>query len=149
MYKEKLYIASDHGGYQLKRRLIRYVINELKQEITDLGPESYDETDDYPDYVIPLAKKVADEGARGIVICKNGIGVCIATNKVKGIKAGLGYNIDVAKSMMGHDNTNILCLPAKLLSDDHAITILKQWLDTEFSEEKRHIRRLDKINELE
>ncbi len=149
MYEGNLYIASDHGGYKLKKRLVRYVENELKREITDLGPHEYDEADDYPDYVIPLAQKVAKEDARGIVICRNGIGVNIAVNKVKNIRAGIGYNLKVAESMMKDDNTNILSLAGDSLSEDHAMAIVKRWLETEFSSAERHTRRLKKVAELE
>lgn len=144
-----LYIASDHGGYKLKKRLIRYCKNELNIKIEDMGPLEYDKDDDYPDFVLPLAKKVVENNARGIVICRNGIGVSIAVNKVKGVKCGLGYNIDVAESMMLHDNTNIIALASDHLSEEHAMAILKKWLETEFSGDDRHVRRLKKIEELE
>ncbi|MBU0661318.1 RpiB/LacA/LacB family sugar-phosphate isomerase [Patescibacteria group bacterium] len=147
MYEGLLYIASDHGGYQLKRRLVRYVQNELKRDIVDMGPTEYTETDDYPDYVLPLAKKVAEEDVRGIVICRNGVGVCIASNKVAGIRAGIGYNIPAAESMMKDDNTNILCLAADHLSEDHAMHVVERWLQSEFSKEERHVRRLQKIED--
>jgi len=149
MNSQPLYIASDHGGYQLKKRLLRFVQNELGREIEDLGPNEYVETDDYPDYVIPLAKKIIKTNGRGIVICKNGIGVCIAANKVLGIRAGIGYNLMAAETMMRDDNTNVLCLAAKALSEDHALAIVKKWLATTFSEEERHVRRLQKVKTLE
>lgn len=150
MKKQKpLYIASDHGGYGLKKRLIRYIKNELKIKIDDLGPKTYMETDDYPDYVIPLAKKVIKNKGQGIVICRNGIGVCIAVNKVKGVKCGIGYNISAAESMVKDDNTNIISLAADHLSEDHAMAIIKKWLETEFSNEERHRRRLKKVEKIE
>ncbi len=144
-----LFIASDHGGYQLKKRLIRFIEHELQQHITDLGPQDYVETDDYPDYAIPLAKQVAETHGRGILICKNGIGVCIAANKIPDIRAGIGYNIMAAESMMRDDNTNILCLAAKLSSEDHAMAIVRTWLETAFSNEERHVRRLQKIADID
>ena len=147
MYSGPLFIASDHGGYQLKKRLVRYLQNELVHEVTDLGPHEYVEGDDYPDYAFPLAEKVAATAGRGILICKNGIGVCIAANKVPGIRAGLAYNLAAAESMMLDDNTNVMCLAAHLSSDDHAIAILKRWLNTDFSKAERHVRRLQKEDE--
>lgn len=149
MYSGKLFITSDHGGYHLKKRLVRYIENELNLTITDLGPHEYDETDDYPDYVIPMAKKVLETNGRGIAICKNGIGVCIDTNKVSGIRAGIGYSLMAAETMMQDDNTNVLCLAAKGLTEEHALAIVKQWLESEFSNEERHVRRLQKVAELE
>lgn len=144
-----LYIASDHGGYQLKRRLVRYIENELKLSITDLGPESYAEDDDYPDYAIPLAKRVAKEDARGIVICKNGVGVSVAANKVPGIRCGIGYNLMAAETMRTDDDTNMLALAAKGLTEEHAMQIVKTWIETPFSGAERHIRRLKKVADLE
>jgi len=149
MYTGSLSIASDHGGYKLKKRLVRFIENELKCDVEDMGPHEYEKTDDYPDYVIPLAKKVRKEGGRGIVICRNGIGVCIATNKVQDIRCGIGYNIEVAESMMKDDNTNILALAADHLSEDHAMAVVKKWLETEFSEAEKHVRRLTKVAALD
>ncbi len=145
MYSGPLFIASDHGGYQLKKRLVRYVENELNLKIKDLGPAEFVDDDDYPDYVFPLTKEVLHQEGRGILICRNGIGVCVAANKVPGIRAGIGYNTAVAESMMKDDNTNVLCLAATTLSDEYAMAILKHWLETEFSNEERHNRRLAKV----
>lgn len=149
MYNNSLFIASDHGGYQLKKRLVRYIQNELHLDIEDLGPYEYMKTDDYPDYAVPLAKKVAQTGGRGIVICRNGVGVCIASNKITGIRCGIGYNIGVAESMMRDDNTNILALASDHLSEDHAMAIVKKWLESEFGGDERYVRRLAKIVALE
>jgi ribose 5-phosphate isomerase B len=143
---KNIYIASDHGGFALKKTLIKH-FNKLI--ITDFGPFVYDKNDDYPDFVIPLAKKIASDNTRGIVICKNGIGVSIAVNKIKGIRCGIGYNKNVAKTMMLDDNTNIISLPAKHLKTAEAIKIVEIWLKTGFSKEERHIRRLKKIEKYE
>lgn len=149
MYTGPLFIASDHGGYAIKKRLVRYVQNELEREIEDLGPHEYVETDDYPDFVVPLTQKVLETQGRGIVICRNGIGVCIASNKIRGIRAGIGYNIAAAESMMKDDNTNVLALAADHVSEEFAMAILKKWLESEFSSDERHVRRLAKVVELE
>jgi ribose 5-phosphate isomerase B len=145
LYAGSLYIASDHGGYRLKKRLVRYIENELKLKIKDMGPFEYRKDDDYPDYAVPLSKKVVKEKARGILVCSSGIGMCITANKIKGVKAGLGHNIAIAESMMKHDNTNILCLGAKMTGEEHAMAIVKKWLMTKFSNAARHKRRLKKI----
>lgn len=144
MYSGSLYIASDHGGFQLKKRLIRYLEKELVRSVTDLGPFKHVEGDDYPDYVFPLAERVVTEHARGIAICKNGIGVTIAANKVNGARAGLCYNLAVAETMMLDDNTNIMCLASHLSTDEHAMVMVKKWLATDFSNAERHVRRLKK-----
>ena len=141
-----LYITSDHGGYKLKKRIIRYLENELETKIEDLGPFEYNKDDNYPDYTVKLAKKVLEnDDNKGIAICRNGIGVCVTANKFKGIRAGIGYNIAVAQSMRNDDNANILCLAADHLSEDHAMAIVKKWLETPFSNDERHVRRLKKI----
>lgn len=149
MNKAPLFIASDHGGYQLKKRLVRFLENELEMKITDLGPKDFDENDDYPTYAKILTDKVTEKNGKGILICKNGIGVCMAANKVKGIRAGIGYNLMAAETMMTDDNTNILCLAAKGLSEEFAMAIVKRWLETEFSGDERHIKRLKMIEEME
>lgn len=149
MYSGPLFIASDHGGYQLKKRLVRYVENELNLKIEDMGPHEYEETDDYPDFVAPLAHKVVETDGRGIVICRNGVGVCIAVNKVNGIRCGISYNLGAAESMMKDDNTNVISLAGDHGSDEHHMAMLKKWLETEFTNAERHVRRLNKVAELE
>ena len=149
MYSGSLCIASDHGGYALKNRVVRYLENELQLTVTDLGPSQYDETDDYPPYAEAVAHFVRQHGGRGILICKNGIGVCIAANKVDGIRAGIGYNLMAAETMMLDDNTNVLCLASKLGTEEHALAVVRRWLETNFSEAQRHKRRLEEVKEIE
>jgi ribose 5-phosphate isomerase B len=145
-----LYIASDHGGYQLKKRLLRYFTNELNIEAEDVGPTEFDEEDDFPDYIIPAAKKAVKNKGEAIMICGSGIGACISANKVKGMQAALGYNIEVAEMSRKHNNVNGLCLAGRVLTDDHAMAIVKKWLESkkEFLGGK-YQRRIDKINALE
>ncbi len=149
MYNNSLYIASDHGGYQLKRRLLRFFQNELNIEIEDVGSFEYNPTDDYPKYVISLAEKVIKTNGRGIVICRNGIGVNMVANKIKGIRCGIGYNIAVAESMMTDDNTNVLSLAAEHVTEEHAMAIVRKWLETDFSHATRHKRRLKEVAKLD
>ena len=149
MYEGPLFIASDHGGFQLKKRLVRFIENELHLTITDLGPEIHDPTDDFPDYASALAKKVVSSGGRGILLCKSGIGVCVVANKMHGIRAGLGYNITVAESMIHDDNTNILCLAGGILSEEFAMAITRKWLETAYEKNERFERRLEKIADLD
>jgi len=147
--KTPIYLASDHGGYQLKKRLIRYLENELGIATEDLGPLTHDPTDDYPDFALPLAKKVSQTKGYGILICRNGIGVCIAANKTKGVRAGIGYNLMAAETMMKDDDTNILCLAGRVLSEPEAREIVKTWLETPFDRRERYMRRLKKLQQLE
>lgn len=145
-----LYIAADHAGYQLKKYLLRYLKNVLKKKAVDLGAASYDKEDDFPDFAIALAKKVAkDKKALGILVCGSGQGVCITANKVKGIRAMLGYSIESAELGRRHDNANVLCLAGRVLSEEHAAAIMKRFLETEFDGQARRLRRLKKITALE
>ncbi|PIZ95571.1 MAG: ribose-5-phosphate isomerase [Candidatus Magasanikbacteria bacterium CG_4_10_14_0_2_um_filter_37_12] len=151
MYQGPLYIASDHAGYHLKKRLVRYIENELERDIEDMGPITHNPEDDFPDYVIPAAKKAVVKAGRAIMICGSGIGACITANKVNGMYAALGYNIDVAESSIKHNNANGLCLAGRSLSEDHAMAIVKRWLETDKDEflGGKYERRNEKIKELE
>lgn len=145
-----LYIASDHGGYQLKKYLIRYLKNQLKLKTVDLGAPAYDPADDFVDYAVPLAKKIVSaKNNVGILLCRNGQGVCIAANKIKGVRAAVGFNIENAEWARRDDHTNILCLPAEYISEEHAAAIVKKFLETDFDTDARFIRRLKKIKALE
>ena len=148
MYTGPLYIASDHAGYQLKKRLIRCLENELNRKVEDMGPFEYDPEDDFPDYIIPTAQKAVATNGRAIMLCGSGIGACIAANKVKGMNAALAYNIESARLSREHNDANGLCLPARVLTEDHAMAMVKRWLETEFVSGK-YERRNKKIEEFE
>ncbi|KKQ27567.1 MAG: Sugar-phosphate isomerase, RpiB/LacA/LacB family [Candidatus Magasanikbacteria bacterium GW2011_GWC2_37_14] len=147
--KRPLYLAADHGGYQLKKRLARYLKNELKIKFIDLGAKTYNEQDDYPDFIIPAAKKTVKTNGRGIFICGSGTGVCMAANKVKGMRAALAYNIESARLSRLHNNSNGLCLGGRVLSEDHAMAIVKKWLETEEFLGGKYERRNKKLEKLE
>jgi len=145
-----LYIASDHAGYQLKKELKDFLTKKMNQPAEDLGPEHYESKDDFADYAAPLAKKVAaDKDNRGILICGSGHGMCIAANKIKGIRAIIGYSILGAETGRRHNDANILCLAARVLSQDHAEAITRKFLETEFDGDERFVRRNRKIEEIE
>lgn len=116
---------------------------------TDLGSDHLNPTDDYPDYGEALARKVSDTGGRGVLLCANAVGVCIAANKVKGIRAGIGYSTYAARTMRNDDDTNILCLPGLALTNGEVERILEMWLRTKFSGIERYKRRIRKIHQLE
>jgi len=147
--KRPLYLAADHGGYQLKKRLARYLKNELKIKFTDFGAKTYNEQDDFPDFIIPAAKKTVKTNGRGIFICGSGIGACIAANKVKGIRAALAYNIESAGLSRLHNDSNGLCLAGRVLSEEHAISIVKKWLETADFLEGKYEKRNKKIAKIE
>lgn len=140
-----IYIASDHGGYKLKQKLVKF-LESKNMEIEDLGPSEYNEEDDYPDFVFPVMRKVQESSQnKGILICRNGVGVNILANKHIGIRAGLSWNQKHAKSQRNDDNTNVLTLPADFISLGKAKKITFSWLKTPFSEKGKHLRRLEKI----
>jgi len=145
-----LYIASDHAGFQLKKDLIKYLQTVLNKEVEDLGPTAFVETDDFPDYAIPLARAVAkDKDNFGILICGTGQGMCIAANKIKGAYAIMGHNISATEMGRRHNNANILCLSGHPASLDFAYAIVKKFLETKFDGDARFVRRNKKIADLE
>lgn len=145
-----IYIASDHAGFQLKKELLGYIKTELNKDIKDLGPEVFIQTDDFPDYAAPLAKKVAEVKENfGILVCGTGQGMCIAANKVTGAYAIIGYNIQATELGRKHNNANILCLPGTPASLDFIKAIVKKFLTTKFDGDERFLRRNKKVKDLE
>jgi len=147
--KFKLYIGGDHAGFKLKEKLRPWL--EKKYEVEDVGPLKYNKLDDYPDYVIPLARKVTrNKNCRGIVIAGSGQGEAIVANKVKGIKAGLyhGGNLKIVNTARSHDNINILCFGSRFVTEKEAKRAIDIFLKTPF-EKGRHARRLKKVEKIE
>ena len=138
----KIFIASDHGGYHLKNTVISKF--SKIQKIIDLGPDSKDVVD-YPDFAKKLSKKVAsNRGSFGILICGSGMGMAISANKTKNIRAALCYSIKNTKLSRLHNNANIITLGARLINKNKAINLIKVFLRTKF-EGGRHMRRVKKI----
>jgi len=148
MYDGPLYIAADHGGYKLKKRLVRYIENELHRPVEDLGAHTYDETDDYPDYILPCAERATETGGRCIVIGGSGNGEVIAANKVHGMRCALAHSVWTAEYARRHNDANGLALGGRVLTEDHAMAIVKTWLETDF-EEGKYQTRIDKVNAYE
>lgn len=145
----KIYLASDHGGYELKEALKGF-LKEEGFEVEDMGANSFDPNDDYPDFIVPLAKKIAQEtDSLGIISGRSGNGEAIAANKVKGIRVAVCLNEEMARKAKQHNNANILSLGADYISVDEAKNIVKMFLKTPFSNEERHVRRIKKIEQLE
>ncbi len=138
----KLYLAGDHAGYDLKEILKKSDVLQ-SYEVIDLGPLST-ESVDYPDYAHPLADHVAKDQALGILICGSGNGVCMTANKHKDIRAGLAWTPEIASLARQHNNANVLCLPSRFISEQDAEAIIKAFLTAEF-EGGRHQRRVGKI----
>ena len=139
-------IGSDHGGYELKMAVIEH-LNSKGIECKDYGCYSLDSCD-YPEFGRAAAKAVSEgECEKGIVICTTGIGISITANKVKGVRCALCTNTEPAKMTRLHNNSNMLALGASVVSKELAMDIVDTFLNTEFSEEERHQRRIDKIEE--
>ena len=121
MKKQKIILATDHAGFELKEQIKRY-LNKEGYEVEDMGANSFDKEDDYPDFIIPAAKKVAKEKCLGIIFGGSGQGEAIAANKVKGVRAALYYgkNPDIIKLSRTHNKTNILSLGARFLGKEEA-----------------------------
>lgn len=144
-----IYISSDHRGLELKKYLVESLAS-AGLGIVDLGPKDFDPEDDYPDFAKKLAEKIQEDFENmGVLICANGVGISIAANKIDGIRAALSWNPKHAASSRNDDGANVLVLPADYVTKEEALEILQTWLSTNFSGEDRHIRRIQKIAELE
>jgi ribose 5-phosphate isomerase B len=142
---QTIYLGADHAGFELKEKIKDFLkLNEYLPE--DLTPGPIDLQDDYPDAAAKVATKVLETAdALGILICGSGNGICMAANKIKGVRAALGYNIQSAKKAREHLNANILCLAGGVLQPDYAQAITRHFLETPFSENERHKRRIEKL----
>jgi len=146
----KIYIGSDHAGFELKEHLKTY-LGGLHFEVVDLGADKLEEGDDYPDFVVPVAKKVAENyGNRAIILGGSGQGEAMAANKISGVRAAVYYGgpEEILKLSREHNDANILSLGARFISKEEAEKAVRVWLGTAFSKDDRHIRRIDKMNNI-
>lgn len=146
-----IYIGSDHAGYELKEKL-KIFLKDLGLETKDLGAFEYNEDDDYPDFITPVALAVKDtEGSLGVVLGGSGQGEQIVANKTDGIRAieYYGGNLEIVKLGREHNNANILSLGARFISEGEARKAIMAFIETPFSNEDRHVRRLEDIKEEE
>ena len=143
----KIYFASDHAGFELKNELVEYV-RALGYEVEDMGARVFDKDDDYPDFITPLAKRVAeDAGSFGIIIGYSGQGEAMAANRIPSIRAAVfdGGDSEILTLAREHNDANILSLGAHFVGNDDAKNAVKLFLETSFSGEERHLRRLAKF----
>ncbi|OFL48947.1 ribose-5-phosphate isomerase [Nosocomiicoccus sp. HMSC067E10] len=141
----KVIIGSDHGGFNLKSAIVQH-LEDKGIDVKDVGPFDTDSVD-YPDYAKPVAEAVQDsEYDRGILVCGTGIGMNIAANKHKGIRAALVHDTFSAHATREHNNSNILCMGERVIGTGLALDIVDIWLETEF-EGGRHERRIEKIEQ--
>jgi len=145
MNTEKIAIGADHGGFELKEK-IKHFVQNLGYEIKDFGTEDGNSCD-YPIIAKAIARKVADkEFSKGIIICGSGLGVAIAANKVRGVRAVTCHDVYSAKMSRLHNNANVLTMGGRVITAEMAYEVVKIWLETEF-EGGRHQRRIDMIEE--
>lgn len=142
----KIYLGADHAGFSLKEKIKKY-FDKFGLEYEDLGGEGKKD-DDYPDFALKVGKKVS-KGGKGILICGSGTGMVVAANKIKGVRAGVGYDsYSVIKGREDND-INVLCLRSRKFSDRGNLKLVKLWLRQEFSGKARHKRRIKKISFIE
>ncbi len=149
----KIYIGTDHAGFELKEELKEF-LGSLGCKVKDMGAYEFNEADDYPDFIWPVVKAVAEEitkglETRGIVIGGSGQGEAIVANKVKGIRAAVVYDEYSAEMSRKHNDANIISLGNRTLAISKAKELVKLWLETPFSNDERHKRRIEKIKAIE
>ena len=143
-----IYIGSDHAGFHLKEK-IRKWLDHKNVPYIDVGNKRLDPKDDYPDFAIALARKVVADKSLGILVCGSAQGMCIAANKIKGARAVIPYSLKEARLSKEHNNANIICLSGWFMHMHKAKRMIEIFLTTPFSQESRHVRRLQKIRRLE
>jgi ribose 5-phosphate isomerase B len=142
-------IAADHGGFTLKEELVA-ALRGAGHEVVDFGARSFDPDDDYPDFVVPLARATAGgEVERALAICGSGVGAAIAANKVAGVRAALIHEVYSAHQGVEHDQMNVMCLGARVIGYELAWDLVQRFLAAGFSGGARHRRRLAKVAALE
>ena len=142
-------IASDHGGFALKEQVAE-LLHGSGHEVVDFGAHDLRPEDDYPDFVIPLARAVAaGQVERGVALCGSGVGASIAANKVVGVRAGLIHDVFSAHQGVEDDDMNVFCLGGKVIGSALAWELIEKFLEARFSGDVRHQRRVDKVRVLE
>lgn len=144
----KIYLGTDHAGYELKEKLKEF-LSESNYEIIDCGADAFVQNDDYPDLIRPTAEAVAkDDGSKGIIFGGSGQGEAIVANRVGGVRCAVYYGgpTEIITLAREHNDANMLSLGARFLSVDEAKNVVELWLETDFSENDRHKRRISKID---
>lgn len=144
----KIYIGTDHAGFELRDDLVSF-LKVHGHEVEDMGAHMFDALDDYPDFIRPVAEAVAkDQSARGIILGGSGQGEAMCANRIKGVRAAVYYggNLDIVKLSREHNDANILSLGARFVDLDEAKEAVLLWLETSFSGEEKHARRIAKLD---
>lgn len=144
-----IFLGADHRGFELKEHLKKRLVDE-GSEVADLGADVLNPSDDYVEFAIKVATAVSEnKNSFGVLICGSGAGVDMVANKFDGIRSALVQDIQRAKQAREHEDANVLSLPADILDEETAYQIVKEFIDTPFSGDERHVRRLTKMDELE
>ena len=145
----KICISSDHGGFELKKILIKH-INSLGFEIKDLNDTAYDPNDDYPDTSRLVADAVSKKSYdKGIILCGSGVGASVVANKYKNVRAAICHDTYSASQGVEHDDMNVLCLGGRIIGDALAKEIISEFINAKFADEERFIRRKEKLDQIE
>jgi ribose 5-phosphate isomerase B len=145
----RIAIATDHGGFALKENLVAH-LRKAGHELVDVGAYSMDSGDDYPDFVIPLARAVASgDVERGVAVCGSGVGAAVCANKIAGVRAGLIHDHFSARQGVEDDHMNVICMGGRVVGSEVARDLVDAFLAAEFSQAERHLRRLGKVATLE
>jgi ribose 5-phosphate isomerase B len=146
----KIFLGADHNGFYLKKDINDYLAKH-GYKVTDDGDLKLDPMDDYPVFAQKVVNEVLasdDEDPRGILVCGSGQGMMMAANRFKGIRACLGWDIEAVRASRNDEDSNILCIPSRVLKDKDAFHIITSWLDTPFAKAPRYIRRLKELDRM-
>jgi ribose 5-phosphate isomerase B len=146
----KIYIGADHNGFHLKADIIRY-LTKAGYDVEDVGNKTFNEQDDFPLFASQVALQVLgsdDKDPRGILLCGGAQGMSMAANRFRGIRASVVWDETEAKMTRNDNDSNVLCLPARVLTDSKAYKIIDTWLDTPFAKTVRYMRRNQELDEL-
>ena len=143
-----IYLAADHAGFEQKEEIKKY-LEELGEEYTDKGPDHFDQADDYPDFAYPAVASMNPEKDRAILFCGSGQGMAILANKVQGIRAAVVWNHDQAVVSRQDDDANVMTVGSRFENTEEVKDAVKAFLNTPFSGAERHVRRLNKVRDVE
>ena len=149
-----IYIGADHRGFELKAKIAKWLAGR-GDEFEDVGAYEHDPSDDYVDYAIAVGQRVSPQSSthnaqnRGIVICGSGVGVDMAANKVAGVRCGLGWEADQVHAARKEDNINVLAIASDNMEEEKALKLVETFLETEFVQTDRYLRRIEKIRRFE
>lgn len=144
----KIFLGADHAGFDLKTALYEH-LHHAGHEVVDVGARSLDDDDDYPLYAYQVATKVlGEEEAAGILLCGSGQGMSMAANRLSGIRAALAWNEESARASKEDDDSNVLVLPARFISEEEAFKMVDAWLGAKFKADPKYLRRLEEMGDI-